>query len=295
MLYYHPTNLIFGVTLMNSSSNYTITDRALLKRLTILLSVSLFVLISLYVFLFAPLYIFFANDVLYMSTVLPELLSVLSSLVDIFVFGIFYGTLLYAIYRFTLKKSFHLIIIFGGAVFYKNVGNLLMTFITDGFPIDPLPDFLNTAIYLILEILQCIAVIAIGTVILTRAGMHERIRMDAAKSAGKLYTAPEYFPFAKLVNFKNPIQKAAFWMASVPMLVKTLSRAGYDVWFTVMYGFYDGWIDILCMLLYYSLDVIGYGIVVYFIVIYILTHFHAVEKKLRKEEAETTSDSLLID
>ena len=168
-----------------------------------------------------------------------------------------------------------------------------MTFATDGVPTDVSEDLLTALIYIILELLQCALVVLIASTILFRAKRREEIRIEAAKRAKKEYSPyAEYFPFSKLLNFKNPIQKAAFWVASVPMLVKIGSRLIYDIWFTVMYGFYEGGIDILWMLLYYSLDVIGYGVIVYFTLLLLLSHFHKKDTMLLQSEASTNTDPL---
>lgn len=279
---------------MSSAKFKTPADRKLARRLSLFLSFSLFVLISLYIFVFAPLYIYFVNDVLYMGTVLPEVFSLLSSLADIFIFGIFYGVILYVIHRFSLKASVHLLLIYGGGILYKNVGNLLMTYITDGLPTDVLPDLLNTVLYLGLELLQTAGVVTIAALLVMGAKKREAIRKEAAVKTHKVYTpSSEYLPFSKILNFKNPLQKAAFWMAAVPMLVKVVSRLIYDVWFTMMYGFYEGWIDILWMVLYYSLDIVGYGVAVYFIMIFVMTHFHTPKGRRKDKTAESAPESLL--
>ena len=270
----------------------TLGERKLSRSMLLVLSLSLFVLISLYIFLFAPLYVLFANDVLYQSTVLPEVFSLCSALVDILVFSSFYGILLYSIYRFSLKKSVPLIAIYGIGIFYKNVGNILMTFATDGVPSDATEDLLTALIYIMLELLQGALVVVIGTVTLYHAQSREKIRKDAALRAKKEYVPlAEFFPFSTLLNFKNPIQKAAFWMASVPMFVKIGSRLIYDVWYTVMNGF-AGIADILWMLLYYTLDILGYGLIVYFVMLLLLSHFNKKDLTLSSEPTETDADPL---
>lgn len=267
-----------------------IAERALSRRLALLLSISLFLLTSLYVFVFAPLYIFFANDVLYMSTVLPEVFSLLSAATDVLVFGIFFGVFLYSVYRLSLKGSIPLIVIYGVAFLYKNVGNLLMTFATDGIPKDFVGDILTTAFYLLLEALQCAVVVTVASVTVLNAKKRDEIRRNASAEIGKPYEPASYLPFRKLVDRTNPLQRAALRMALVPMLVKVASRLLYDIWFTVMYGFYDGLVDVLWMVLYYSLDVVGYGVIVYFTVILLVSHLGESEAK-RAARAEVPNGS----
>lgn len=255
-------------------------DRIALRRMLLLLSIGLFLLISVYIFVIAPLYIQFSNDVLYMGTVLPEVFSVLLSTVDVLVFGLFYGVLLYALYRFGLKKALFTSFVFIVSVLYKYIGNLLMTFLTDGVPTDGiLSDVLNIGLYILLELLQATVVFTISALILRKAKDRERIRLEAAEKAKKVYEpAAEYLPFSRLLNFGNPLQKAAFWMAFVPMIVHVIQRAFYDIVLTIANGFYGNpLIDILWMILYYILDVVAYGVVVYFIEILTVSKLGEIE------------------
>ena len=248
--------------------------RALYKRMLLFLSLTLFVLISLYVFVIAPLYVKTANHVLYMSTWIPEILSFLLSSVDILVFGIFYGMLLYALYRFKTKKSLTFVLVHIVAILYKYVGNLLMTYATDGVPVSGISfDVISISFYIVLEIAQTGIVLWISSTIIRKAREREEIRFAATKTTGKEYAPScEIFPFTRLLNFKNPLQITAFWMAFIPMTSHILQRLFSDVFQTIVEGFYGNpLIDILWMLVYYTFDVVAYGVVVYFIEILLLS------------------------
>ena len=279
----------------DASLKHTACDRAIFKKMMLLLSLSLFSLITLYILVLAPLYVRFSSDVLYMGTVLPEIFSILLSAIDILVFGIFYGVLLYGIYRFSLKISLPILYLYVGAVLYKNVGNLLMTYITDGFSSEILTDLLNILIYILLELIQTAVIVLIPTLLLRRAKEQEEVRKNAAADAKKPYVPVyEYFPFSRLLNFKNPIQKSAFWMAFVPMIVHVLQRAYYDVFYTIVEGFYGNpLVDILWMLLYYTIDIVAYGIIVYFIEILLLQHLHRTDEQKKAISAENSDDLIL--
>lgn len=257
-------------------------DRALFKRMLLLLSLSLFVLISLYVFVIAPFFVKTANHVLYMGTWIPEILSTLLSTVDILVFGIFYGGLLYALYRFKTQTTFAFLLVYIGVILYKYVGNLLMTYATDGIPKSGISfDLLSVGFYIFLELIQTGIVFLIASTIIRKAREREEIRFVAAKKAGKEYNPScEILPFTRLLNFRNPLQRTAFWMAFVPMTVHVLQRLLSDVFQTIVEGFYGNpLIDILWMLVYYTLDIIAYGVVVYFIEILLVSKLDAVSKK----------------
>ena len=261
----------------------------------LLLSLSLTVLISLYIFVFAPLYVWLSNDVLYMGTVLPDVFEVLCSTVDILVFGLSYGVILFALYRFPFKKALVLVYVYIASIFYKYVGNLLMTYITDGVPKSGVfSDLLNVGFYILLELLQAGIVLLIGAKILTTAKQRESIRLEAAKKAQISYEpSAEYLPFSRLLNLKNPLQGAAFWMAFVPMIVHVLQRAYFDILLTVSNGFYGNpLIDILWMLLYYTLDVVAYGVIVYFIEILLVSKLGDVGQRLDNPSEDETNELL---
>ncbi len=272
-----------------------VKNRALLRRMLLLLSLGLFLLISLYIFVIAPLYIRFSNDVLYMSTVLPEIFSILLTVVDILVFGLFYGVLLYAVYRFELKMSLPFVYVYVAFILYKYVGNLLMTYLTDGVPKSGITsDVLNIGLYILLELLQTAIVLAVVALILYKAKEREDIRLEAAKKAKKDYEpSTEYLPFRRLLNFKNPLQKTAFWLSFVPMIVHVLQRVYYDILLTIANGFYGNpLIDILWMILYYTLDVVAYGVVVYFIEILLVSKLGSVELRLKANVSDGEENEL---
>jgi len=280
---------------LSVSVRSTATDRALFKKMLLLLSLSLTVLISLYIFVFAPLYVWLSNDVLYMGTVLPDVFEVLCSTVDILVFGLSYGVILFALYRFPFKKALVLVYVYIASIFYKYVGNLLMTYITDGVPKSGVfSDLLNVGFYILLELLQAGIVLLIGAKILTTAKQRESIRLEAAKKAQISYEpSAEYLPFSRLLNLKNPLQGAAFWMAFVPMIVHVLQRVYFDILLTVSNGFYGNpLIDILWMLLYYTLDVVAYGVIVYFIEILLVSKLGDVGQRLDNPSEDETNELL---
>lgn len=274
---------------MKSLPPMTASDRLLMRRLTLILSLSLFVTISLYVFVFAPLYVLVSSDVLYQVTVLPTLFDVLRTVADIAVFGIFYGVILYAVYRFSLRRSIRFLVIYGIGILYKNFGNLLMTFAVDGIPNDVLFLILSISVYILLEILQTALVVTLAQILISRMEKREAIRMQAAEKAHKTYTPlSEPFPFRKLLDFKNPVQKAAFWMAFVPMAVRVLSRLATDIFIAFPDTFPAILIDVLWMILYYSMDVLGFGVVVYFIMLFLLLSFRKADRKLMETESEAS-------
>lgn len=284
---------------MNSGLSLTATaaNRAILKILMRFFAISLCILISLYIFALAPLYIWFSSDILYMGTALPEIFDILLSAVDVLVFGISYGVLLYTIYRFSLKKAMPYLYVLIGSVLYKNIGNLLMTYITDGFTSENLlTDLLDIGLLILLELLQTAIAVFLAVKVIGSAKNRENIRMEAAREAKKLYTpSVELLPFSRLLNMKNPIQKAAFLMASVPMLVHILQRIYYDIFFFVTEGFYgDPIVDILWMILYYTIDIISYGVIVYFIMILLISRFEKMRSALKSRfEADLAGEDTL--
>ena len=250
--------------------------RRTLSRVLFLL---VYALVTLYVFVLAPLYVRFANDILYMTTGLPDLLSLLLAVLDIAVFAIAYAVILYAVYRLPMRRVRSLLLIYGGAILYRNVVNLVMTYLTDGIPVAEEIgfDLASVLAYIVLESLQCGLVVFIAHKVISAMKKQEEIRLAAAMKLKKKQYTPllSSFPFDRLFSFRRPVQKAAFLIALVPMGVKVLSRIVYDLGI----GLPTSLSEVFVMLLYYTADIVGYGLVLYGAMIFLLSAFH------KKDEA----------
>lgn len=249
-------------------------DDQIKRILSRVLFLSVYAIVTLYVFVLAPLYVRLANDVLYMTTVLPDLLSFLLAVLDIAVFAIAYAVILYAVYRLPMRRVRNLLLIYGGAILYRNVVNLVMTYLTDGIPVkDEIGfDLVSVLAYIILESLQCGLVVFIAHKVISAMKKQEEIRLAAAIKLNKKQYTPllESFPFDRLFSFRRPVQKAAFLIALVPMGVKVLSRIVYDLGI----GLPTSLAEVAVMLLYYTADIVGYGLVLYGAMIFLLSAFH---------------------
>ena len=184
--------------------------KSLLKRF---LGISVYAIVTLYVFLLAPLYVRLANDILYMSTLWPDLLNLLLSVADIAVFAIAYAVILFAIYRFPMRHVRGILLIYGGSILYRNLGNLLMTYLVDGIPVkDEISfDLFSVLAYIVLEALQCGLVVYISHKVISMMKKQEEIRIAAALKLSKKNYKPlvDSFPFDRLFSFKRPVQKLA--------------------------------------------------------------------------------------
>ena len=268
------------------------SDDALKRTLSRVLFLSVYAIVTLYVFVLAPLYVRFANDILYMTTGLPDLLSLLLALLDIAVFAIAYAVILYGVYRLPMRRVRGLLLIYGGAILYRNVVNLVMTYLTDGIPVkDEIGfDLISVLSYIVLEALQCALVVFIAHKVISNMRKQEEIRLAAAVKLKKQQYTPllESFPFDRLFSFRRPVQKAAFLIALVPMGVKVLSRIVYDLGI----GLPTSLSEVLVMLLYYGADIVGYGLVLYALMLLMLSAFNKKDSAFAAPETEEEKISL---
>ena len=270
----------------DSSVTESVRDKKTKTLLMRVLFISVYALVTLYIFLLAPLYVRLANDILYMTTVWPDLLNLLLSIADIAIFAVSYAVILYTVYRFPLRRVRGVLLVYGGSILYRNVGNLVMTYLVDGIPVkDEISfDLFSVLAYVVLEALQCAVVVYISHTVISMMKKQEEIRIAAALKLSKKSYKPlvESFPFDRLFSFQRPVQKAAFLIALVPMGVKVLSRIVYDIGI----GLPADFAEVAVMLLYYGADIVGYGLVLYALMLLLLSALNKKDSAFVEPEAE---------
>ena len=104
------------------------TKRRLMRTLV---SVAL-LLFSLSCFLLAPLYTYMCADILFATTALPEIIKLLIDIIDVVSYSLCFSTIIYSIFKFSLRGSVRLMAIYCTAVFLKYAANVGVTLIFDG-------------------------------------------------------------------------------------------------------------------------------------------------------------------
>lgn len=226
----------------------------MLKRLKIILSVFAFGLASLNSFVLLPLNISISNNIIYQLSAFPLILSFLSSLTELLVFWISLSVLVYAVSVIGFNKSRALLIIYGASIVYKHIVNFIMDSITKAAFI---PSLLGSVLFNVVIEFAIASFAVFFTYKITKANSELAIKERVA-----------LFPFLKLFDLNNPVQKSAFVASLAITVPRIVSRIIYDI----VIGFPASLKDVLWMIAYYLLDTVT-GLVGYLIMIFLIMSF----------------------
>ena len=233
----------------------------------------------LYCFALIPLWRYCANDIQYMNTALPEVIEIIYDLVELAVISAAYAVSIYSVYNYGIGDTFITAGIFAAVTFFKYAINLVMSWIDAGFDVDVASDAVSVLVPLCLELLQYFIVLLIANKIISRYKDSVKLRLAAAKRLGAQVEISKPYPFATLVEFKNPLLKSALAAGICIAVSKVGQRIVYDLFYSLMYGA-PRLAEIPVMIVYYLSDVLT-GVACYFIAVWLLMLFF--ETKFKRE------------
>ena len=219
---------------------------------------------SVYCFGILPLYFSLDANVDFSRGVLPDLVGYLGVAVENFAIFVFYGVLIYGIYRFGYRMIGGSFGVFAAASVYKYLVNVIMSWVREGaVPSTWGWDLINVVYYAAFEILMLWIVVAI-------------VRRIIARSRG------QEIDLSKLYDRSNCLMRSALACALVTLGVKLFGNVVNDVAFIVVYGFDDYFSMIGGVLLnYLSAAILG-------VICYAVSAFVTVQlfSKYTKKEAK---------
>ncbi len=255
---------------LNLKSNINEKGR---KRLLLTLLISSAVFLVLSSLILTPLYIYTCSDVVYLKTVLPEILEIIIDIVDVAAYAVCFATIIYSIFKFSFKKSTGLIFIYCGYVFLKYLVNLVISSVVDGV-FSP-SDIIYVVIYFALDIIIFSIILLISNIFLRRyyerRATVEKANNTLGKKTDSVYD--ELFAVKKFFSPKNPLQCAALVTGMILSAAKLLSRIRYDIFYGAPTSLADG----MWMLTYYVSDIL-IALIVYAISVYMFAHFEGKEQ-----------------
>lgn len=238
------------------------------KRLTVILSVFSFGLASVNSFILLPLNISMSNNIIYQLSAFPLILSFLSTLTELLVFWIALAVLVYAISTIGFRSCRSLMIIYGASIFYKHAVNLIIDSVTKGEFISSLLG--STAFNVFIELaIAAFAILFTRRFITVNAGLAIKERVAL-------------FPFERLFDLDNPVQKSAFVASLAITVPRIFSRIIYDI----VIGLPSDLKDALWMVAYYLLDVVT-GVIGYLIMILLIMSFRQKQEVLEEFDKTT--------
>lgn len=220
------------------------------KKSKTLFTVFIFGAYAVYSYILLPIYVYLCNDIIYLDTVLPNIVQVIYTLVELSVIVFSFAFIVYYGIKHSLKGAKYFIFSYSGAILFKYLSNYLITSVMEGSI--SFTSLGYVGVLILVEAFQLgILVFCVRSI---------RNECSAALDAGR-----SCFPLKKLFDLGNPMQRSAFIGALIICVLKVITRIIYDI----TYGMPDSVLEVLVMVGYYSLD-IAVGVMCYFAEIWIL-------------------------
>ncbi len=224
-------------------------DKKVRKRLYAAAILSFAVLYSLCCFLLSPLYFGLDSNIAFSNTVLPVIVQYVGIAAELIAISVFYGIMIYGIYRFGHQGFRASIGIYAIATVGKYTANIVMTWMTynRAIPRNWLSDIGNIVFYTALEMVQLIIIYAISRHIIAN-------------------NRAEALPFGKLYDRGNPLMKSAFVCGVVTVAAKLLGKLADDALAIILSGLPKNPMTVVLMILSY-LSVAVLGVICYFVTV----------------------------
>ena len=176
---------------------------------------------SVYCFVILPLYFSLEANVNFADGILPELVGYLGTAIENVAIFVFYGIVIYAIYRFGYKASRGVIAVFAAAAVYKYSANVVMTWVR--YKVIPSNwgwDLFNVAYYTAFELIMLLIVLAIVKRIIARGRSEEQGELS----------------FSGAYDKTNYLMRASLVCGVVTASVKAFGNLINDIFYIADYG-----------------------------------------------------------
>ncbi len=222
------------------------------KKLSRTLILSAAILFSLTSFVLAPIYTYVCSDIVFAVTVIPEIIDVLISILDIMAYAVCFSTIIYSFFKFSPKESVHLCVTYCAAVFLKYTANIIVTLISNG-TIES-ADIIYVLIYFVLDLLL-FTLVALFSGSFVKKYYKKKSITDKANSRLGIETSTkreEIFNSGKIFSKQNPLQCSALASAVILSAARIFSRLRFDIYVGAPQSFTDG----MWMAVYYLSDIL---------------------------------------
>jgi hypothetical protein len=218
--------------------------------------------------LFVCLNNIFSSDIRFAGMMLIEITELLYLSVEIIAFFIAYAFVIYAMYMGGHRNTTRYAVVYAIAISARYVILFALDWLFFGLKSSDVPvALLFMLVNIFLELLQYVIVWVIAYINVNTFNKYVTIMQ---KGAARLKEAPVdreklIFPYRKILMKNDPLRFSALLVALLMGVIRIIGRVIYDIG----YGAPTDLIDILWMILYYSLDVF-IGVACYFVLLYIL-------------------------
>ncbi len=201
-------------------------------------------------FVISPMYFRVSSDISYAKTVTPALVQYFGIVTELAAISVFYGIMIYGIYRFGISNFRLGVVIFAMATAFKYGANVVVTWITyqGSIPTSWPWDLANILFYTALELIQLWIIIAISKRIISKSS-----KADEGSDA---------LPSAK----SDPIVKCALVCGIITVVAKFIGRFADDAWMIILSGLPKDPMTLVFMALSYA-SIVVMGVICYFITV----------------------------
>ncbi|MBE6583420.1 MAG: hypothetical protein E7649_00370 [Ruminococcaceae bacterium] len=228
-------------------------DKLLRKKLYVIISLCFAIAYALCCFVLSPLGLSLDANVVFAKTVLPAIVRYLGIGIELVSISVFYGVMIYGMYRFGPWKFRGCVGIFAVATVCKYLANTVMSWATydAAIPRDWPWDLATVAFYTALEMLQLWIIIAI-------------VRRKIEKSNDK-----DLLPFSKVYDKGNALMRCAKACGVVTVIAKLFGRIANDAWAMILSGPPQKVVTVISMLINY-LSVAVLGVICYAVTVAVI-------------------------
>jgi len=274
---------------MNELLNSPIDNKKAKKVFTITLLLFCLLPILLNALCLVPLYAIISANVSY--TVLSQVLDYVLDVFDIIAFAVPYALMIFSVLLLTRKQARSVMIFYIFAFAARIPCRLIMNvflYKTLGSATDIIIDVIYLLVYYIFEVLQLFIVYWFATTDSSRYLLHiSNLKKSKKQKKGMGPEIKHVIPFAKFLDWYNPLQRSALKMGILIYAVKICTRILNDI----IIGAPTSFGEVLVMIAYYLSDIL-YGLVAYIIALLVFTVIYE-KSKAKKEADEEASPSVL--
>lgn len=214
-----------------------------------------------------PLRLYFISDTVLSGTLWLDLFDLLFNWAEPVLLSLICAFFLFGVYRYGTKNIRPLILLCAGAVVLKYVTIVISDSVLMG-SLDLTGGGLSSLISLFAEAALAGFILLLAHLKITPRKTEEHVKARAAEKLGKEYDeTAAFFPFSKLIDFKNPLLSGAFF----GVLIITVARLANFIVDDLTFGQYEV-ADIPYTLLYVTLDVLIPAVLGFFIARAMLSH-----------------------
>ncbi|MBE6552731.1 MAG: hypothetical protein E7666_00150 [Ruminococcaceae bacterium] len=214
------------------------------------MTVAIFSIVIVYAVICTPVSIWCTSDILIAESVFPLIWDEIMTIVNYLYYWSVFSFALYACFRFDVVHHTPFILLTGISALVRYPLNLIAGYFVNGFPV--IDDFFIEFPYVLFDIFVDLLIFALYWIAMRLIKRKIPVRKYEKRSEA----FAKFVPFQSLFSIQNPVQCSLLVGSGALSLLKMISRIIYDV----SYGAPGSLPDLLWMVFYYTVDILGFFI-----------------------------------